>query len=512
MIVIVTQQFFRDLQRLPHSLQSKTHELLSELNATDPARLRRDALPGWRLHALRGANTVSLSVDMNFRVLARLEGPRVVLLRVVKHDTADRAEVNRNESGLELGELGVGQLRPRDLYEALVAFGLSGQACEPFLKCETEDDVLSAAGQVAANIGDLALTLYETSGIAVPRARCRTLHADEDFVAALRSGDGDWQLYLHGSQRFIVELPTEFRAAIVGSAGTGKTIAALHRTQSLLNLGRTVGFVCPSKHALAVSSGQLARMTGLSADRSYFLVPQSGDDLLQLSAAVDHIVVDEAQEIPSNWLALVGAKAPQQVGVSIFYDFNQLGGNIENGDIRRYKDRISGWKEMIAGFPNLQKFTLAINYRNAREIAEYYTDLLGDALPTKPTAEVPAFESGEVVTRRVKQANFIDTIAGVAHQLLRELRPRDVAVVSLNHSAELLAGWLQTRGIRIARDHDMDGVLVATASQIRGHERQAVIVAVFGGKSIRRNLGIAIEAYVAMSRATKQLFVLEVAE
>jgi hypothetical protein len=71
-----TERFLRDFQGLPSSLANKCRELISELQRIEPAALRQKALPGWRLHDLRGSNMVSLSVDMNFRGLAQLTAAR----------------------------------------------------------------------------------------------------------------------------------------------------------------------------------------------------------------------------------------------------------------------------------------------------------------------------------------------------------------------------------------------------------------------------------------------------
>ena len=115
----------------------------------------------------------------------------------------------------------------------------------------------------------------------------------------------DGELYLHPSQEFVVELPTSSRAAVVGSAGTGKTICAVRRTAHLAFAGVTVGYVCPNDSALEISKNHLS---SINCDESYYLVAKKPDELLQLVETVDHMIIDEAQEIPSTWLAGVGAK------------------------------------------------------------------------------------------------------------------------------------------------------------------------------------------------------------
>jgi len=60
------------------------------------------------------------------------------------------------------------------------------------------------------------------------------LQKDEECSLILGAGGGDWEIYLHPSQTFLVELQRSFRAAVVGSAGTGKTICAWHRAKHLI--------------------------------------------------------------------------------------------------------------------------------------------------------------------------------------------------------------------------------------------------------------------------------------
>jgi hypothetical protein len=57
-----------------------------------------------------------------------------------------------------------------------------------------------------------------------------------------------------------------------------------------------------------------------------------------------------------------------------------------------------------------------------------------------------------------------------------------------------------------------NAAVIATASIIRGHERQVMIVTTKNADTLGRNYGVAIDAYIAMSRAVKQLFVLEAIE
>src|SRR5262249_53225444 len=154
------------------------------------------------------------------------------------------------------------------------------------------------------------------------KARFRLLHKDETFARFLEGGGIDWELYLHPSQAFIVDLPASFRAAVVGSAGTGKTVCAWHRAQRLIHANVPVGFVCPHESVLDISKSRLLHMVGAASEKSYFFVPRNADELIQLAEGVDHLVIDEAQEIPVTWLSSLSKRVPNRVGVTLLYDIN----------------------------------------------------------------------------------------------------------------------------------------------------------------------------------------------
>ena len=447
---------------------------------------------------------------MNFRVLGELDRGAILFHRVIKHDSADRANVNRNDQAKAIAQMTINELLPAEVYTALRSFGVTDEA-ERFRGCSSEEDLLFAAADVSDATANLALTLYETSSLVIRQARFRVLQRDEDFQQILEGGGGDWEIYLHPSQAFVVELPASFRAAVAGSAGTGKTICAWHRIKYLIDCGVSVGFVCPDESVLNLSKNHLLGMVGPGSERSFFFVPKQPDELIQLAEVVDHIIVDEAQEIPVTWLLKLSEKMRSNTGVTLFYDINQLGGHIDNNDGIRYKRRITDWKIMLGRFNQMQKLSLCINYRNSREIAEHYLTMLTKALPAKPLADVPVFEAGEVVQRRTKSEDLNNVLTSIIRQLLNCHAPREIGVVIFDQGPESVRRALAERKLPVTDDPANNAIVVTKASRIRGHERQAIIVTTKNTDALRRNFGFAINAYIAMSRAVKRLFIIEVA-
>ncbi len=63
--------------------------------------------------------------------------------------------------------------------------------------------------------------------------RIRTIESVEGLERALAAPWDTWSVFLHPSQRGIIEQDFSGPARVAGSAGTGKTVVALHRAARL---------------------------------------------------------------------------------------------------------------------------------------------------------------------------------------------------------------------------------------------------------------------------------------
>ena len=139
---MLSEQFLTDLSGLKSSLNRKCRGQLSEIGKMSAKALRTQATSGWRLHKLKSSPFVSLSVDMNFRMLCTIEGEKLRVSRVVKHDLADSAHINRNDDIDTPYVLDDTQIQPRDIFNSLIALGLPKDYVQPFEGVTNEDDVL----------------------------------------------------------------------------------------------------------------------------------------------------------------------------------------------------------------------------------------------------------------------------------------------------------------------------------------------------------------------------------
>ncbi|OVE88124.1 DNA helicase [Agrobacterium tumefaciens] len=111
----------------------------------------------------------------------------------------------------------------------------------------TEDTVLDIAGHLpdeaqeallAAAVGEvptIRIAIGDQTGYAHPDARRRFIVVGDEaeLAAALNAPWEDWAIFLHPAQREFVERNFNGPARVIGSAGTGKTVVALHRAVRL---------------------------------------------------------------------------------------------------------------------------------------------------------------------------------------------------------------------------------------------------------------------------------------
>ena len=120
------------------------------------------------------------------------------------------------------------------------------------VRTATEDSLLALADHLPAEAAEALLNIATgaqpptppPSGSGSPfehpdaQRRFRTMANAEELERALAYPWDKWTLFLHPSQKQLVERDYNGAAKVAGSAGTGKTIVALHRTATLARQNR----------------------------------------------------------------------------------------------------------------------------------------------------------------------------------------------------------------------------------------------------------------------------------
>lgn len=235
------------------------------------------AHPGLSFHRLdraRDKHFWSLRVSSDIRIIVHKQGESVLVCYVDHHDAAyawaerRRLEVHPKtgaaqmvvirETVVEVLTVVVRDVGPKPAQEMVPA--LAGQTAESLLEfgvpaewvsdllAASEDVILDLAANLPAEAAEAVLTLA-TGGVPRPPAvvaaasdpfahpdalrRFRLLENADELERALDAPWDKWITFLHPAQREIVEARFAGPARVAGTAGTGKTVVALHRAVHL---------------------------------------------------------------------------------------------------------------------------------------------------------------------------------------------------------------------------------------------------------------------------------------
>lgn len=241
--------------------------------------------PGLRFKQLKGADLFSARVNDSYRaILARIGDNTWLLLTVAHrsdsyHDLARFGfDVNPVTGGIEFVDIVAvedsihdrknqttrhDRQTERPLFGAfssqqLRSLGVTEALLPIIVKLTTEEELLGLVEYAPALTGDILLALHDGVSVEQVRAEIITPQAAEapvdpnDFEQALArpatvvstddqalqmalQGDFDrWKIFLHPTQRALVERDYSGPARVSGGPGTGKTIVALHRVCHLV--------------------------------------------------------------------------------------------------------------------------------------------------------------------------------------------------------------------------------------------------------------------------------------
>ena len=300
MTVRIASSFTKSLDRLTGQERSAAKVTAFDVQS-DPAS------PGLSLHRVERARDPGFwtaRVNRDLRIVLHRRDGETLLAYVGHHDDAYAwAERRRLDRHPRTGAAQIVEIRetvetvvthryveeavrrPRLFSESddtLLSWGVPEDWLET-VRGATEDTVLDIAAHLpdeaqeavlAAAVGEaptVRIAAPEADAYAHPDARRRfTVVGDQAALeAALEAPWDDWAVFLHPAQREFVERDFNGPARVIGSAGTGKTVVALHRAVRLARED------AEARVLLATFSASLAE--GLSQKLSRLLRPHPGD-------------------------------------------------------------------------------------------------------------------------------------------------------------------------------------------------------------------------------------------
>ena len=265
----IADTFIASLARLPNEQQRAAKTTAFDLQTSI-------AHPGLSLHRVTGARDPgfwSARVNLDLRIILHRAGENVVLCYVGRHDDAyywaerRRLETHPTTGAAQLVELRevvqevvipvyveAEQQAPAKLSpfahipeSQLLGYGVPEQWLDE-VRVADEDSVLDLAEHLPAEAAEALLELAVgktpqaslpapsgTDPFAHPDAlrRFRVMHNVEELQKALEYPWEKWTIFLHPAQLGLVERDYNGPARVSGSAGTGKTVVALHRASFL---------------------------------------------------------------------------------------------------------------------------------------------------------------------------------------------------------------------------------------------------------------------------------------
>ena len=231
------------------------------------------SLPGLSMHRVdraRDPNFWTARVNRDIRMVVHKREQDTLLAWVGHHDDAYRwAETRRIESHPKTGAIQIVEARetvediviPNYVHEdvpmprlfadetddTLLSWGIPTDWLET-VRAVTEDTILDVAGYLPGEAAE-AIVQAATGVRPTPAApidfnadpwthpdterRFRVMDNLEELKAALDSPWEKWSVFLHPAQREFVDRDFNGPARVIGSAGTGKTVVALHRAARL---------------------------------------------------------------------------------------------------------------------------------------------------------------------------------------------------------------------------------------------------------------------------------------
>ena len=272
--VIIAPQLFEAISQFPAGDQARVVDFISTFQA-NPA---HPSLSLERLNKARSKGVWSGRVGRGIRAILYKDGDTWAILHVANHDDAydwaERREVGRHSvtGALQIVESTETVREVERVIEVLVqpetppifdgrddnyllSLGIP-ETWLPTLRQVRDDDQLLVLCEklpqdVAERLFDLASGELVTPPVPLPPERPAIEAADtrrrfylvedaEGLAAALEAPMERWIAFLHPSQRALVEREFNGPAKVSGSAGTGKTVVAMHRARNQARRGEQV--------------------------------------------------------------------------------------------------------------------------------------------------------------------------------------------------------------------------------------------------------------------------------
>lgn len=271
---IIGKSFYVSLNQLDPADQARVNKFI-------PRFMENPENPGTSLERVTDAKDLkiwSARISRSLRAILHKDGGRAFLLYVGQHDDAyDWAARRRVEAHPVTGAVQIVEtvesveetlaalprdasseiLFPPDQYDNsyLLSLGLPVDWLPTIRRLTSDDELEVVMARLPEEVGERLLGLFVGEVVTPPKPtpigapiernpdtlrRFFVVQDDADLADVLSQPLEAWIRFLHPSQRAMVDSSFAGPAKVTGSAGTGKTVVALHRARALARQGKHV--------------------------------------------------------------------------------------------------------------------------------------------------------------------------------------------------------------------------------------------------------------------------------
>lgn len=306
----------------------------------------------------------------------------------------------------------------------------------------------------------------------IRKALCPSL----SLVRSVRKSIGEWNeeiVRLTAEQSRVIEfLDQQREAAIVGPAGTGKTLLAVEKARRLASPNEPVLFLCfnsalnthlqknhPQPNVSFRNFHGLAREIVGSKGSFDECIREFLDELCEgIDLPYTHVVIDEAQDFATDWLELLRSHFQPRGAFYVFFDPHQA---VQN-------ERETAWLNVVPC-----RLTLTKNCRNTDPISKFVFKIAGVSYGNSQGLEGPKPTIHPMPTIQAARSLLNEL---VKKSLDKENVPAcDIAVLTLKTLEESAFATCLTAA-KLAESPTPDHVTFNTARRFKGLEAFHVFV------------------------------------
>lgn len=272
-------------------------------------------------------------------------------------------------------------------------------------------------------------------------------------------------------------LKLQQKAAISGSAGTGKTFIALEKARQLHQEGSKVLFLCYNRlladflkdnfshYGFHISTFDSLARKYVGEQRDFKLAQAKFlDYLIEKDNDFDYtdIIIDEGQDFENDWLEYLDFRISNENCFYVFYDQQQC----------LYSDELSNW---LKNAPC--RLTLTINCRNTEAIAKTAYGSLGKS-QNQPNLSGIEGEQPEVISilEPKELAKWIDTTVN-RYLIETKTDPSNVAIITMtSYINSVLEEASSFSKLNYHESKSKGKICKTTARKFKGLEADLVII------------------------------------